>query len=159
VPFAITGGTALGLGRGERLTRLSLARPFRAIVAVPAWRVSTAAAYSRHDRVKYGLTRWRSTLRFAASLGRKRLTADRAVRLGNTFERILGPRRPDFESLAARMREAGLLHPHLTGSGSGVFGIVAPGSTAREVLGRFRGGEPLYVVRTVGDGLHVRTQL
>ena len=38
-------GTAIGLGRGERLQKARLSRAFRAIVAVPSWRISTAAAY------------------------------------------------------------------------------------------------------------------
>jgi 4-diphosphocytidyl-2-C-methyl-D-erythritol kinase len=158
VPFAITGGTALGLGRGERLTPLRLARPFRVLVVVPRWRISTSEAFRRIDRAKYGLTLWKPTLRFAASLGRNRVTASRTARLGNTFERVLGARRRDFEKLRARMRAAGLLEPRLTGSGSGVFGIVPPGVQARKLVGRFREDGSVFVVRTVGRGLKIRTQ-
>ncbi len=158
VPFAITGGTALGLGRGERLRPLRLARPLRFLVAVPRWRVSTAEAFRHLDKGKYGLTRWGPTLRLAASLGRNRVTASFAARLGNSFERVLGRHEGDFESLRTRMRAAGILQPHLTGSGSGVFGVVPEGVPAREVVGRFTGDERLYVVRTLGRGLRLRTQ-
>lgn len=158
VPFAITGGTALGLGRGERLTRLRLAAPFRAVVAVPRWRVPTGAAFARVDKAKYGLTGWTSTLRLAASLGRERVTPSNSVRLGNSFERALGPRKRDFESLCARLRAAGLPEPRLTGSGSAVFGVLPKGVDAREVVGRFTGSEWLFAVRSVGRGLRLRTQ-
>ena len=47
VPFAVSGGTALGRGRGERLTPIALRAPFRALLAVPAWRISTPLAYAR----------------------------------------------------------------------------------------------------------------
>ncbi len=155
VPFAVTGGTALGLGRGERLEPLRLAEPLQAVVAVPSWRVSTAAAYRRLDESKYRLTRWGRTLRFAASLGRKQVTPFQGMRLGNDFEEVLGHRRRDFEDLRATMRRAGLLDPHLTGSGSGVFGVVPEGASVREIAGRFPGREPLYQVRSVGKGLRI----
>lgn len=155
VPFAITGGTALGLGRGERLEPLRLARPLRAIVAVPHWRVSTAGAFRRLDEVKYGLTGWQRLLRLAASLGRKQVTAFQAMRLGNDFEVVLGQRRHDFDVLRARMVRAGLLEPRLTGSGSGIFGIVPEGAPVREIAGRFPGREPIWLVRSVGKGLRI----
>lgn len=155
VPFAITGGTALGRGRGERLDPLRLAAPFRAVVAVPDWRVSTADAFRRLDEAKYGLTRWRRTLRFAASLGREQVAAFHAARLGNDFESVLEHRHHDFEALRVRMREAGLADPHLTGSGSGVFGFVPAGTSVRAIAGRFAGREPIYGVRSVGKGLRV----
>lgn len=155
VPFAVTGGTALGLGRGEVLRPLRLAVPLRAVVAMPAWRVPTAAAFARLDRAKYGLTRWKRTLRLAATLGRKRVTAFSTVRLGNDFEDVLGENRQDFEALRAGLRRAGLLDPHLTGSGSGVFGVVPKGASVRRIAGAFAGSEPLYAVRSVGRGLRI----
>lgn len=158
VPFAVLGGTALGLGRGERLAPLRLDEPFRAIVAVPDWTVPTSAAFRRVDKAKYGLTRWGATLRWAASLGRNRVTTSRTARLGNTFERVLGDRTRDFESLCERLVAAGTLHPRLTGSGSGVFGILPKGVLAREAVGRFAGDERLFVVRSEGRGLRLRTQ-
>lgn len=158
VPFALFGGTALGMGRGERLRRLRLASSFRAIVAVPHWRVPTAGAFRSLDEAKYGLTGWKRTLRFAASLGRKRVTALSALRLGNDFEKVLEHRRHDFEALRAGLRGSGLLEPHLTGSGSGVFGVVPEGASVREIAGRFPGREPLYQVRSVGKGLRIARQ-
>jgi 4-diphosphocytidyl-2-C-methyl-D-erythritol kinase len=153
VPFALVGGTALGRGRGERLDPLRLDHPFRAVVVVPGWRISTATAFRRLDRVKYDLTDWSATLRFAASLGRKRVTPADIMRLGNTFERVLGLRADDFHELRARMLAAGLLQPHLTGSGSAVFGIVPPGARVREIAGRLRGNGSVFAVHSRGSSL------
>jgi 4-diphosphocytidyl-2-C-methyl-D-erythritol kinase len=155
VPFALTGGTALGMGRGERLLPLRLAEPLRALVAVPDWRVSTADAFRRLDTAKYDLTGWKRTLRFAASLGRKQVTAFQAIRLGNDFEKVLMHRRQDFEELLAGLGTAGLLEPHLTGSGSAVFGVVPKGASVRAIAGRFPGREPLYQVRSTVKGLRI----
>src|SRR4029453_16725006 len=155
VPFAATGGTALGTGRGERLRPLPLAHGFQAVLAVPAWRIATRPAFARIDRGKYGLTGWGAKLRFGQSLGREGLTPQRALRLGNTFESVLGRKRSDFESLCDRMRAVGIRQPRLTGSGSAVFGIVQPGLSVRNVVTRFQGTERLFVVRSARAGLRV----
>jgi len=155
VPFALRGGTALGTGRGEVLRSLRLRSPFRAVIAVPEWRVSTREAFARHDRVRNGLTPWEHHLRFARTVGRQRVEALALIRRGNRFEAVLGRRRRDLDSLRARLRAAGLLEPHLTGSGSAVFAIVPSGASVREIVGRFLGSEPLFAVRSVGRGLRL----
>ena len=156
VPFALTGGTALGEGRGERLRALRLRSPFRAVIAMPDWAVSTAAAFRRHDRARKPLTPWEHHLRFAVAVGRQRVEALSLIRRGNRFEQLLGQRRRDLESLRARLRAAGLLEPHLTGSGSAVFGVVPGGVPVREIVARFTGDEPLFAVRSSGRGWRLR---
>jgi 4-diphosphocytidyl-2C-methyl-D-erythritol kinase len=155
VPFALHGGTALGTGRGEVLRSLRLRSAFRAVIAVPEWRVSTRKAFQEHDRVRNGLTPWDHNLRFARTVGRQRVEALSLIRRGNRFEAVLGRRRRDLDSLRARLRAAGLLEPHLTGSGSAVFGIVPRGASVREIVGRFLGNEPLFAVRSVGRSLRL----
>ena len=157
VPFAITGGTALGFGRGEILTRLPLERPFRALIAVPRWGVSTARAFARLRRRKYGLTAWEAKLRFARKIGRKRLTPERALLLGNALEDVLGDRRADLLSLRSRLSRAGAGPVLMTGSGSAVFGLLDPGTSFSAVAGRFAGREALYGVRSARAGLRLRT--
>lgn len=153
VPFALTGGTALGFGRGESLKPLRLARPFRALVAVPRWRVSTALAYAKLARQKNRLTRWKSNLHSVQRLGSKHVSAEAALRLGNDLEGVLASRRQDFDSLCARLRAAGMSAVRMTGSGSAVFGVLGPGAPARSTLERFDGIETVFVVRSVGNGL------
>jgi 4-diphosphocytidyl-2-C-methyl-D-erythritol kinase len=156
VPFALRGGTAIGRGRGERLAPLSLARPFRAVIAVPRWRVSTARAYRQISRRKLGLTAWPANLESVQLLGRERLNLSRALRLGNTFEGVLGSRYEDFQSLRERLRAAGAVEARMTGSGSAVFGILAPSTPADLVVRRFEGNESLYVTRSARAGLTLR---
>lgn len=157
VPFACVGGTAIGLGRGERLTGKRLTSPFRALVAMPPWRVSTAQAFARIDRGRMGLTARRLTLLSGQLFGRERLSATTCVRLGNTFEGVLGNRSREFRELRERMRAAGLIDVRMTGSGSAVFGILRPGFPAHRVAGRFAGSEPLYLVRSVASGVRLAT--
>ena len=155
VPFAILGGTALGLGRGERLKPLRLKRPFRAVIAVPRWRISTALAFRRIDVGKYGLTAWGAKLRSAQALGRDEVTALVGRRLGNTFELALGNRKGHLASLRERMSAAGLQEPLMTGSGSAVFGILPAGRSAKIVLSRFVGDERLHLVRSASPGSRI----
>jgi 4-diphosphocytidyl-2C-methyl-D-erythritol kinase len=156
VPFALQGGTAVGFGRGERLRPARLASAFRAIVAVPRWRVSTARAFAEIDRNKYGLTEWSAKLRFAQSVERKSVSATRLQFLGNTFEFALGRRRKEFVSLCARLEDAGVLNPRLTGSGSAVFGVLSAGIPVRSILSRFEGTESIFVVRSTRRALRLR---
>jgi 4-diphosphocytidyl-2-C-methyl-D-erythritol kinase len=155
VPFACVGGTALGLGRGERLRRLRLSAPFRAIVAMPRWTISTANAYRALDKSKYALTGWSAKLRSAQRLGRDGVTASRCVHLGNSFEHVLGGRRSRYASLLARLEAAGLRDPHLTGSGSAVFGIMKSDREVESVIGRFDGAERLYAVESARSSLRI----
>ena len=153
VPFMLFGGTALGLGRGEDLRPMRLARPFRALLAVPTWRVETARAFRLLDRSKYALTGRGRILRFVEAVGREAITAKRALRLGNTFELVMGERRSGFLSLCERLRRAGAEEPHLTGSGSGVFGMVPTRLTAKRIVERFVGDEAIYLIRSRATGL------
>ena len=153
VPFAIFGGTALGLGRGEKLTSLRLAKPFRALIAVPEWGISTAEAFRAIDRRRNHLTEWGANLVSAQVLGRERLRADRAMRLGNTFESVLGERRREFNALAKRLEDVGATSVRMTGSGSAVVGLLPDGRAGTEAVRRFQGTEALYLVRSMGRGL------
>jgi len=155
VPFALIGGTALGFGRGERLHSLRLRRAFRAIIALPRWRISTAMAFAKIDQDKYVLTVWRTKLRSAQLLEREQLSAEAAVGLGNTFEEVLGARRSDLLSLVARLRDAGAVEARMTGSGSAVFGVLGPGLSATKVVGRFTGNEAVYLARSARSGLQL----
>jgi 4-diphosphocytidyl-2-C-methyl-D-erythritol kinase len=159
VPFALHGGTAIGTGRGERLDPVSLDRGFRALIAMPSWRISTSEAYRVFDRLKYGLTGWRSNLRSAQRIAREGIiTIERALSLGNSFETTLGPRRGEFESLRDRLLDAGVQYARLTGSGSAVFGVIEAGVSARSVVSRFRGPEAIYLVHSTRAGVRLRAR-
>jgi 4-diphosphocytidyl-2-C-methyl-D-erythritol kinase len=155
VPFAITGGTAVGFGRGERLHALRLAGGFRMLVAKPRWGVSTAQAYARIDMHKYGLTGWRANLRFAQMLAREGLKPPAPLRMGNTFEQVLGDRTREFVSLCGRLRACGLEGPRMTGSGSAVFAYAPSGLSLAHAAARFEGPERLFAARTSRRGLRV----
>lgn len=51
VPFMLTGGTAIGQGRGERLTPVASQVPLHWVFAFPFHGLSTADVYARYDRI------------------------------------------------------------------------------------------------------------
>lgn len=52
VPFALLGGTAVGTGRGERLTPLDVAGTFHWVFALADGGLSTATVYAECDRIR-----------------------------------------------------------------------------------------------------------
>lgn len=52
VPFALLGGTAVGTGRGERLTRLEVGGTFHWVFALADGGLSTARVYAECDRLR-----------------------------------------------------------------------------------------------------------
>ena len=77
------------------------------------------------------------------------------MRLGNSFEQVLGPRTKDFRSLRERLLAAGVSEARMTGSGSAVFGVLESATPTRAVAGRFVGSETLYGVRSMRSGLRL----
>jgi 4-diphosphocytidyl-2C-methyl-D-erythritol kinase len=75
------------------------------------------------------------------------------MRLGNTFEEVLGYRLADFNSLRERLLAAGATDVRMTGSGSAVFGVLDPDIPAQKIITRFEGSEALFVVRPRVAGL------
>lgn len=51
VPFSLAGGTAIGLGRGERLTPALVSGRYHWVLAIAATGLSTAAVYAEWDRL------------------------------------------------------------------------------------------------------------
>jgi 4-diphosphocytidyl-2-C-methyl-D-erythritol kinase len=137
VPFFLTGATlALAWGRGGRLAALPPLPARPVLLAVPAVRVATAAAYadlaaSRGDdyaappALLPALTSW----------------SDVAGAAHNDFEPVVFAQHPQLAELRGALEDAGAALARMTGTGSALFGVfddAAAASGARERLaGRF----------------------
>ena len=120
VPYFLTGGLALGVGRGVRLRRLPDLERYWVVLAVPQFGVSSAEAYRWFDRdsARSGtapLPRgWRGRLEV----------------LHNDLERSVSDRYPDVRQMVERLRGSGAAHAAMTGSGSTVYGLYPARSAA-----------------------------
>jgi 4-diphosphocytidyl-2-C-methyl-D-erythritol kinase len=145
VPFFLSGGTALGLGRGEEIYPL-VDLPLHWIVVVrPPFGVSTAEAYAWYDEDRTaGLKEPRELQILPVPW------PTRAAQMINDLEPPVVRRHPEITTLKASLKEAGALAAAMSGSGSAVFGLFrSRTAAARSVKPLSRGGSRVFLTRTL----------
>jgi 4-diphosphocytidyl-2-C-methyl-D-erythritol kinase len=129
IPFFLTGGTALGSGKGEKITPLDDLDDMEVLLAVPNFKVSTPDAYRKTDKLLTTKNRANNILAF---LKRKEGFSS----LTNDFELFLFPEFPILEGIAKSFTGLGALKTGVTGSGSVVFGLFRAGSGLKVTIPR-----------------------
>lgn len=120
VPFFLTGGTALGTGRGERIRPLPFAGPRPLLLGFPPFSTSTAEVYAAHAAALTGCTPGVSLPRLSAGNWRK----DNEFSVsGNDLEATVLPRWPELAAFRDALLLEGALQASVAGSGSTVFGV------------------------------------
>lgn len=136
VPFCLTGGTAIGRGRGERLKSLSPLPSRRLFLVIPSARISTQEAYDRLDRAHAAknLTRALSarSLRRVVSILRKGKSADLQV---NDFQEVACRAHAELANVAGALSAFGM--SAMTGSGSAFYVLPRPGVSLRKAKSTF----------------------
>jgi len=118
-PFFLSGGTALGLGRGEEIYPLVDLPRHWTVVVLPPFGVSTVEAYSWYDEDRAGgLREPRGDLQILPVPW-----PSRAAQMVNDLEPPVIRRHPEIGSIKAALREAGAVAAAMSGSGSAVFGL------------------------------------
>lgn len=118
VPFALAGGTAIGTGRGDRLTATLVRGQSHWVLAIADRGLSTADAYANLDRLRAGhdVAAPRVDLPVTAALA----AGDQAG-LGRALTNDLEPAalalRPELRKTLAAGRDAGALGGIVSGSG------------------------------------------
>jgi 4-diphosphocytidyl-2-C-methyl-D-erythritol kinase len=153
VPFFLSGGTALGLGRGEEIYPLVDLPPHWVVVVRPPFGVSTAEAYSWYDEDRSGGVREpRGELQILPVPW-----PTRAAQMVNDLEAPVMRRHPEIGAIKSALREAGALAAAMSGSGSAVFGLFRTRPSAARALGRLaRAGSLALLTRTVSRADHER---
>lgn len=145
VAFFLSGGTALGLGRGEEIYPLVDLPPHWVVIVRPPFGVSTAEAYGWYDEDR------------AAGLREPREIQvlpvpwpTRAAQMINDLEPPVVRRHPEITAIKASLREAGAAAAAMSGSGSAVFGLFrSRAAAARAVRPLSRGGCRAVLTRTL----------
>jgi 4-diphosphocytidyl-2-C-methyl-D-erythritol kinase len=126
VPFFLTGGTAVGLGRGEELYPLADLRNEAILVAFPGFPVSTPEAYRELSR---GLTFAGSSSsikgfqEYVRTLSERRSASLAGTRSANDFESVVFRQFPQIPSLRRKLEQSGAAGVRMTGSGSALFAL------------------------------------
>lgn len=152
VPFFLSGGTALGLGRGEEIYPLVDLPPHYVVIVRPPFGVSTAEAYAWYDEDR------------AAGLRENREFQtlpvpwpSRAAQMVNDLEPPVLRRHQEITAFKLQLREAGATAAAMSGSGSAVFGLFRSRLAAeRAVKPLSRNGARAFVTRTLTRAEHER---
>lgn len=145
IPFFLSGGTALGLGRGEEIYPLVDLPVHWVVIVQPAFGVSTAEAYAWYDEDR------------AAGLKEPRELQvlpvpwpSRAAQMVNDLEPPVVRRHPEIAEIKAALKEGGAVAASMSGSGSAVFGLFRTRAAAARLLGPLaRGGARTFLTRTL----------
>jgi 4-diphosphocytidyl-2-C-methyl-D-erythritol kinase len=135
VPFFLSGGTALGLGRGDEIYPLvDLPRHFIVLV-IPGFGVSSADAYRWYDEER--------------EPGRPPILREaqhvpgpwpsRAAQMINDLEVAIARHHPEIDQMKAGLKRAGALAAAMSGSGSAVFGLFQKRADAVAAVDRLSG--------------------
>jgi len=145
VAFFLSGGTALGLGRGEEISPLMDLPPHWVVIVRPAFGVSTAEAYSWYDDDR------------AAGIKEPREIQvlpvpwpTRAAQMINDLEPPVVRRHPEIVPLKTALRDAGAVAAAMSGSGSAVFGLFRSRAAAAACIKPLtRAGTTAFLTRTL----------
>ena len=152
VPFFLSGGTALGLGRGEEIYPLVDLPPHFVVIVRPPFGVSTAEAYAWYDEDR--------TAGYRENRERQQLPVpwpSRAAQMVNDLEPPVLRRHQEIAGLKVQLRELGASAAAMSGSGSAVFGLFRSRAAAeRAVKPLSKNGAKALVTRTLSRAEHER---
>ncbi len=121
VPFFLTGGTALGTGRGTDIHPLADVPPQQLLIVTPRVRVSTAEAYKSLNA--HALTKAVSPANLTVSRARAEISGSLQAALWNDFEPVVYRLHPEIERARDALVATGARGALLSGSGASVFGL------------------------------------
>jgi 4-diphosphocytidyl-2-C-methyl-D-erythritol kinase len=130
VPFFLTGGTAVGIGRGTEVYPMpdSPSRP--GLLITPGIHSSTAAAYEALHRKVLPEAPTDRINKFQAVVWDMAGT--------NDFEAVVFGQHPQLKSIKGKLLKLGAWRAMMTGSGSGLFGLFPSRDVRDRAAGWFR---------------------
>jgi 4-diphosphocytidyl-2-C-methyl-D-erythritol kinase len=131
VPFFLTGGTALGLGRGEIVRPLRDFETGPVIILMPDIHLSTAEVYRRTGAILTPPRGQTSIYRFSPQGVRETKVGGVAP---NDLQRAAASVHPRLGRLLKELRATGATVAAMSGSGSAVFGLYAGEGQAAHAL-------------------------
>jgi 4-diphosphocytidyl-2-C-methyl-D-erythritol kinase len=154
VPFFLTGGTAVGIGRGTEVYPLPDLSSAPGLIVAPGIHSSTAEAYQalrlpELDQAEPDLVNGFQAVVNVAGLKPAWI---------NDFEPVVFRRHPQLKSIKGKLLKLGARHAMMTGSGSSVFGLFPSGDTRDRAAELFRKEFSSYQVYPIATVSRVRYQ-
>ena len=131
VPFAILGGTALGVGRGEVLTPLETAGEYHWVLVPAGFGLSTPEVYRTLDEIRPAAEP-RDPMPLIAAL-RSGKAEELAPHLHNDLQQAALHLRPDLQETIDSLEAAGALKAMVSGSGPTVLALAASADEAARI--------------------------
>lgn len=152
VSFFLKGGTALGLGRGEKLEPVDLPMNYHVLLINPDLHISTAWAYSR---VIIGLTNGEKIGKFRALLQKPHLDMWQNA-LNNELESVVFQKYPELQKIKDQLYARGAFYASLSGSGATIYGLFHERKHAEKAQSFFRrlSGMKVFLCRATSGHLH-----
>lgn len=148
VPYFLTGGTALGLARGDDLYPLPDLRPYQVVLGLPGFGVSTGEAFGwfdrDRDRTGPGRTRAAHASIIPAWPGRQ-------LAVFNELEAPVAAHHPEIGTLRQTLVRCGARAASMTGSGSTVFGLFDAETPARRAARALAAHDVVAIVTRTAD--------
>ncbi|MDI6824078.1 MAG: 4-(cytidine 5'-diphospho)-2-C-methyl-D-erythritol kinase [Bacillota bacterium] len=151
VPFFLSGGTALGEGRGDRCRPLPGLPECILVVVCPARRVTTAEVYRRWDEhPRPHVPEGRGTDAVKGALERGDLPGV-AHGLWNDLRAVTETLAPEVREIREVLAESGALGAEMSGSGPATFGLFDSLAAAARAVERARArGHRAFLCRPAG---------
>ena len=153
VPFLLRGGTAIGTGRGERLSPVASATILWLVLGISRTSLSTAEVYNRWSATETTTRSGSSAIVEAMQSGDAAVIASL---LHNDLAVPATELRPELDEAVAAMLDAGALGACISGSGPTVFGVARARAHAERVAtalsGRF---DAVEVARSVPRSIEI----
>jgi 4-diphosphocytidyl-2-C-methyl-D-erythritol kinase len=153
VPFFLSGGTALGLGRGDEVYPLADLPRHWVVLLIPGFGVSTSDAYGWYDGER-DLARGPTAREPQYVPGP---WPSRAAQMINDLEAPIARHHPEIDQMKTALRRAGALAAAMSGSGSTVFGLFQKRRDALGAVARLSGsGWRVLLTESLGRGEYAR---
>jgi 4-diphosphocytidyl-2-C-methyl-D-erythritol kinase len=151
VPFFLSGGTALGLGRGDEIYPLADLPRHWVVLLVPGFGVASADAYAWYDGERDLVRGPREAQHVPGPW------PSRAAEMINDLEAPIARHHPEIEQMKTALRRAGALAAAMSGSGSTVFGLFQKRKDAVLAVDRLSGsGWRVVLTESLGRGDYAR---
>lgn len=135
VPFFINGGTALGQGRGEKLSRITTSVDYWGVLVCPNLQILSKWAYLQ---LNFNLTKSFKKGKFSVLT---RNFPDFDIwnsLLVNDFENVVFNAYPELNSILNDLKKLGAFYARMSGSGSAIFGLFETAELAQAAQNYFQ---------------------